>query len=178
MNSQKMPRKSLLMYSMEGGVWLGLYLILCFACNVGAFYVAGLSIVALLLYVAVPYVLYRIILRYHRNSHIVNFFSVNWMIGVLLFIFASLISAIPEYVFYQYIDPQYLSAVVEDTLAQLDTLGWMQEDEAMAEVRKMSDEGTLPSTIQMTISQMWSKMFIGSLLSIVVSPFVVRKKKK
>lgn len=176
--SENNPRKSLLAYSMEGGIWLGLYLTLCFAGNVAALYWPGISAIALLLYIVVPFVLYRIMKRYHRNSNIVNFFSVNWLLGIMLFFFAAIISSIPEYVYYQYINPDYIAQVVSSTLEQLDAMGWMQDDTGIEQVRKMNSEGTLPNAMDMVISQAWSKMFLGSILSIFVSLFVVRIKLK
>lgn len=55
------PRKSLLQYSMEGGVWLGIYLIVRFACMVMGLYFPVANLLALALFVGTPFVLYRII---------------------------------------------------------------------------------------------------------------------
>ncbi|MBR3951889.1 MAG: DUF4199 domain-containing protein [Bacteroidaceae bacterium] len=171
-------RKSLLVYSMEGGAWLGAYLIVRFFCGVAGIYIPLLNSVAMLLFIGTPFVVYRIMLQYHKRNGYVSGFSLLWMMGIMLFFFASLISCIPEYVFYQYISPDYIANAIAQSLKLIEELGVIENTATLDEMRQMLQGEAVPTSMQMVMSSMWSNVFFGSLLSIVVAPFVLRKKNK
>lgn len=176
--SERLERKSLLMYSMEGGAWLGIYLVLRFVCSVAGTLSPLFDGLALVLLVGTPFVLYYIMLRYHRQNGYISGFSLLWMMGIMLFFFASLISAIPEYVYYQYINPDFIANAMSESIELIEQLGLMENDATYRQMQELVAEGTTPSSLQMIMSSMWSNVFFGSLLSIVVAPFVMLKKKK
>lgn len=176
--SEITERKSLLIYSMEGGAWLGGYLVLRFICSVAGTLSPLFDAMALLMFAFTPFVLYYIMLRYHRENGYLSGFSLLWMMGIMLFFFASLICAIPEYVFYQYINPDYIANAMTQSVKLIEDMGLMQNDETYNQMRQLIEEGTTPTALQMIMSSMWSNVFFGSLLSIVVAPIVTRKKNK
>ena len=166
------------MHAMEGGVWLGLYLVIRFICGVAGMYIPLLNTVAMLMFVGTPFVLYRILMQFHKQNGFLSGFALLWMMGIMLFFFASLISCVPEYIFYQYINPNYIAEAAAESLKLLEEMGLMQDEATTSEMRKMLSSDAVPSAIQMVMSTMWANVFFGSLLSIVVAPFVVRKKNK
>lgn len=176
--SETTERKSLLIYSMEGGAWLGLYLVLRFVCSVAGTVSPLFDAVALVMFALTPIVLYYLMLQYHRHNNYVSGFSLLWMMGIMLFFFASLICAIPEYVFYQYIDPDYIANAMSQSVKLIEELGLMQNDETYNQMRQLISEGTTPTALQMIMSSMWSNVFFGSLISILVALFVTRRKSK
>lgn len=176
--SETTERKSLLIYSMEGGAWLGLYLVLRFVCSVAGTLSPLFDALALVMFAFTPFLLYYIMLQYHRRNNYVSGFSLLWMMGIMLFFFASLICAIPEYVFYQYISPDYIANAMTQSIKLIEDMGLMQNDETYNQMRQLIEEGTTPTALQMIMSSMWSNVFFGSLLSMVVAPFVTRKKNK
>lgn len=176
--SELTERKSLLRYSMEGGVWLGLYLVVRFVCGIAGIYSPIFDILALVLYVGTPFVLYHIMLRYHRENGYISGFSLLWMMGIMLFFFASLICCVPEYIFYQYINPDYVANAMQQSLKFIDELGIIKQEEVLDAYRETVEKGGVPTAIQMIMSSMWSNVFFGSLLAIIVAPFVSRKKRK
>ena len=175
--SETQERKSLIQYSMEGGLWLGLYFVLRFFSGVMGVYSPIFDALAMVLFVGTPFVLYRIMLAYHRNNDCITSFSLLWMMGIMLFLFASLITAIPEYIFYQYISPDYVANAMKQSVKLIEEWGIMQENSALEELRSVAESGAVPSALQMILSSMWSNLFFGSILSIIVSPFVLRNKK-
>ncbi len=174
--SVKNERKSLLIYAMEGGVWLGLYLVVRFFCGVASIYSPLLNAVAMLLYVGTPFVLYHILMRYHKENGYVSGFALLWMMGIMLFFFASLICCVPEFVFYQYISPDYIANATSESLKLIEEMGLMQGGDTLNEMRDMLEGQAILTPMQMIMSSMWANVFFGSLLSIVVAPFVTRKK--
>ena len=169
-------RKSLLVYGMEGGVWLGLYLIVRFFCGVAGTYISLLNTVAMLLFIGTPFVVYRIMLQYHKHNGYVSGFSLLWMMGIMLFFFASLISCVPEYIFYQYISPDYIANATSQSIKLIEEMGVIETQGTVDELRRMLEDNALLTPMQMVMSSMWGNVFFGSLLSIVVAPFVLRNK--
>lgn len=163
---------------MEGGVWLGLYLIVRFVFTVASMYSVLSNVLALALFAGTPFVLYRIMLVYHRNNGYISFFSLLWMMGIMLFFFASLISCIPEYIFYEFINPEYVTELFSNTFVMLDEMNLLEGNASVESLRKALDEGGAPDSMQMILQSIWSNVFFGSLLSMVVAPFVLRKKRK
>ncbi len=175
--TEKIQRKSLLMYAMEGGVWLGLYLLARFVCGIAGMYSPLFNTVAMLLFIGTPVMLYYVLMRFHKQSGHLSGFGMLWMMGIMLFFFASLISCIPEYIFYQYISPDYIANAATQSLKMIEEMGVMEDSVTLEEMRKMLSADALPSAMQMVMSTMWANVFFGSLLSIVVAPIVLRKKK-
>lgn len=180
--AEPVARKSLLRYSMEGGVWLGLYMVVRFAFTVLSSYSPVASIVALCLFAGTPVVLYYLMAHYCRTNGPVVFFSLLWMMGIMLFFFASLICSIPEYVFYRFIDPQYITNLFDQAFAILKENDLLGGTVTLDDLRKVLDEGGAPSPMQMILQSIWSNVFFGSLLSMVVALIVMvshkRKKEK
>lgn len=171
-------RKSLLVYAMEGGVWMGLYLVIRFFCGVASIYSPMLNALAMLLYIGTPFVLYRILLQYHKSNDGVSGFALLWMMGIMLFFFASLICSVPEYIFYQYISPDYIANATSQSLKLIEEMGLIEGGETLNEMRNMLEGEALLTPMQMIMSSMWANVFVGSLLSIIVAPFVTRTKNK
>lgn len=171
-------RKSLLQHSMEGGVWLGLYLIVRFAFMVMGLYYSVANLIALALFAGTPFVLYRIMMVYHRNNSYISFFSLLWMMGIMLFFFASLICSVAEFVFYQYINPGYVAELFDRALALIKEYEMLSDTISLEDMHKAIGAGVLPTPLQMVMQSIWSNVFFGSLLSMIVAPFVLRKHKK
>jgi hypothetical protein len=57
-------------------------------------------------------------------------------------------------------------------------MGVIENSATLDEMRQMLQGEALPTSMQMVMSSMWSNVFFGSLLSIVVAPFVLRSKNK
>ncbi len=169
--------RNLLQYSMQAGVWLGLYLIVRFVCSVASIYSPMLNLIAMILLVGTPFVLYHLMKKYHKNNDDVSTFSLMWMMGIMLFAFASLICAVPEYLFYEYINPDYITNTMQQSVSLIKEMDLIKDDTLMQELEKISTTGAVPTSIQMIMSSLWSNVFFGSLLSFVVAIFVVRSKK-
>lgn len=176
--ADSVKRKSLLQYSMEGGVWLGIYLIIRFACMVMGLYSAVANLLALAFFVGTPFVLYRIMMVYHRNNSYISFFSLLWMMGIMLFFFASLICSVAEYIFYQYINPYYVTELFDHAFTLIKESEVLSDAISLEDMRTALGEGAAPTPLQMVMQSIWSNVFFGSLLSMIVAPFVLRKRKK
>lgn len=176
--SENTERKTLLLYGMEWGAWFGLYLVLRFICSVLGVNSPILNIVAMAMFIGTPIVLYYILLHYHKQHNCISGFSLLWMTGIMLFFFASLICCIPEYIFYQYINPDYIADAMVQSVNLIADAGVLDNDEVLSQMRQMLEDGNVPTAWQMSMSSFWSNLFFGSLLSAVVASLVTLKKKQ
>ena len=55
-------------------------------------------------------------------------------------------------------------------------MGVIETQGTVDELRRMLEDNALLTPMQMVMSSMWGNVFFGSLLSIVVAPFVLRNK--
>ena len=169
--------KNLLQYSMHAGVWLGLYLIARFVCSVTSIYSPALNLLAMVLFIGTPVVLYYIMAQYHKTNTRTSSFSLLWMMGVMLFFFASLICAVPEYIFYEHINPDFVATTMKQSVELVKEMNLIEDAAMLQELEQMSSSSAVITSLQMVASSIWSNVFFGSLLSILVSLIVVRRKK-
>ena len=163
-------RKSLLQHSMEGGVWLGLYLIVRFAFMVMGLYYSVANLIALALFAGTPFVLYRIMMVYHRNNSYISFFSLLWMMGIMLFFFTSLISSLAQYIYYVYINPDYIRVQFQSAVELMESLDLMAKDPSLLDAMKAGlEKGNVPSPMSVVVERMWVNLFFGSLLSAAIA---------
>lgn len=173
---QEAPKKSIARYAMEYGVYFGIYLILKFVLmtfGVGSLIASFFSEILL---IALPFVLYYIMLRYKKQEPENAHFSQLWMFGIFLFFFASLLSGIVEYVYYRYINPTYIEMQMAALLDLIEEITQAQNSEMLQIMRTGLEKGGAPSPIEMVFQTIWTNVFLGSLLSIIVALIVSRKK--
>ena len=162
-------RKGILNFSMEYGSYLGLYFIVKFLLATLSLRFAICDVLSALMLVGIPFVLYYLMIRFRRQNGGASFYSLLWMLGILLFFFASMISGLAEYIYYAYIDPQYIHNQVTALLSLLESMPSLQENEMMNLARQGFENGAIPSPIEMVIQTMWANVFFGSLLSMIVA---------
>lgn len=164
--------------AMQYGVYLGLFFILMFASMVGAIYEPMFNTLAVLLMLAVPFLLYNFMKRYQNQMAGVRISFIQfWVFGIFLFLFASLLSGIVHYIYYQYINPNFTQMQVASLVQQLDTLESLKNSPLAAQLKSMLDEIKTPTSIEMVIQSIWSNVFWGSLLSIVIGLMMSLSKK-
>ena len=97
-------------------------------------------------------------------------FSSAWSFGVLLFFFASLIEALPQYVFFSYIaSPEYMAGLTEQATLLVEKMGLVMsmEDEVINQIANLSP-------IQLTFQGIFANVFYGIILSIPVAALLCR----
>lgn len=174
---QETPKKSIARYAMEYGVYFGLYLILKFVFTTFGIRNFMASFVSEFLFLGMPFVLYFIMKHYKKQEGGDVRFSQLWMFGIFLFFFASLLSGIAEYIYYRYINPSYIEAQMTAVLDLIESMTQLKNSETLKIMREGLAKGGAPSPIEMVFQTIWANVFFGSLLSVIVSSIVSRKKK-
>ena len=102
---KKVIRINLLQVSMTLGTNLGLYIILVYAVTAMTVRFSVLSLLALPLMLGIPVVAFFLVKRYRDKNNIPFFpFPISWIITLLTFLFATVLSCMAVYLYLRFID--------------------------------------------------------------------------
>jgi hypothetical protein len=104
-NGNNVIKINLMQVSMTLGTYLGLYIILAYAITVLSVKFNALSMLAMPLILGIPVIAYLLI-RHFRETNCKPFFPfpVSWMISILTFLFATMLSCMAAYLYLRFID--------------------------------------------------------------------------
>ena len=124
---QKIIRINILQASMTLGTYLGVYIILAYLVTALTVKYATLSLLAVPLVFGIPVVAYFLIRRFRDSTKAPFFpFPVSWMLSILTFLFATVLSCMAAYLYLRFIDKGALAAGLT---AQMETI--LQSTQAM-----------------------------------------------
>ena len=124
---QKIIRINILQTSMTLGTYLGAYIILAYLASVLTVKYAAISLLAVPLLFGIPVVAYFLIRRFRDSTKAPFFpFPVSWMLSILTFLFATVLSCMVAYLYLRYIDNGALAASLT---ARMDMM--LQSSQAM-----------------------------------------------
>jgi len=163
--------------SMYYGLFLGLFLILRFFLS--AFSPSSMTFSFLVLFATclIPILAYFFARKFRDN-----FFEENvryahiYMFCFLLFFFASLFLAAVEYIFYQYIQPDFLNQQYSLLLNEMKLLE-KQIPELSTYAAEITKVG-VPSAIEVAIQNIWIYSFFGMVIGFILGFFLKRNTKK
>lgn len=164
---------------MHFGTLMGVYWIVKFA-----FFPMGLtnslfSLIFMGLTIAVPFIAYKYV-RLVRDKVCGGFisFTQSWLFLVFMFMFAALLAAAGHYIYFRYIDNGYIlntySAVLESENFKSDIPDGF--DNYLTAIKETLELVGAMTPIEKTMQLLSSNMFCCSLLSLIIAPFVAKKK--
>ena len=160
----------------DDGFLLGLYFTALFFAIVYSMTVPLLSMTALLMMAGVPVVTYVFLRRSYVADYGTTRFSALWMQGIVMFFCGSLILALVSFVFMQWIVPDYIVSTMRSVIELYSGSDLQQGREAAELLQTAMDSGMVPKPIQVSMELLWSGVFTGSILSIVVALIVQARK--
>ncbi|HIX27488.1 MAG TPA: DUF4199 domain-containing protein [Candidatus Barnesiella excrementigallinarum] len=165
--------KGIVQFAMEWGVYMGLYFVVKFIFEVWSMDSFFCNAVALAMLLCVPVFVYFVMNKYHTQIGESCYFSQLWMMGIFLFFFTSLISSLAQYIYYVYINPDYIKLQFQSAVELMDAWGVMANDPSLLEsVKEGLDKGNVPSPMSVVLERIWVNLFFGSLLSAAVAGLV------
>lgn len=91
-------------------------------------------------------------------------FSQLWSLGVLIFFFSAMIAALPQYIHLQYIEPEFISTQYNMAMELLKSYN-------LEQTISLSKELKIPTALDIVTQQMSLSLYIGVILSLLISPF-------
>ena len=134
-------QKGIVQFAMEAGAYMGLYFVVKF--------------------------IFAVLSLNYPFCNVVS--TILWMMGILLFFFASLISGLAQYIYYVYINPEYIKSQLSAAVTLLESLNMTSDPSLLEAVKTGLEQGNIPSPMAVVIQQMWVNVFFGSLLSAVMA---------
>lgn len=132
---------------------------------------AFMSLLSLVLMVVIIAVMYKLTVRFRdTESNNVISYRVSFSYILLSFFFASLISSAVKFVFFKYIQPDYLEQAMEQSFQLLETMKMPNMDEALEQMDKMMKPAN------MALQFIWLNTFMGTVVALVMSAFVKKEK--
>lgn len=162
--------KSIVQFAMEWGVYMGLYFVVKFIFEVWSMDSFFCNAVSLCMLLCIPVFVYFVMRKYDVLNGLKCYFSQLWMMGILLFFFTSLISSLAQYIYYVYINPEYIKLQFQSAVELMEAWNVMANDPSLLEAMKAGlDKGNVPSPMSVVVERMWVNLFFGSLLSAAIA---------
>lgn len=164
--------KGIYLYSMEYALYFGLILIIKMVLSSFARELSFVAILVSLFVVIVPFAGYVLTKRFRDVSGYVKFSQI-FLFGIFMYFFASLLSGIFDYVYYQYINPEFFQEQITEVNAMVqELLTASGSDKEM----KAALEQELPSTpIEMVYNSIFGMLLMGAVYALVVALFLSKK---
>lgn len=160
--------------AMYYGLFFGMFLVFKFVMEVllsggvGAF-VSGL------LTIFVPVFAYECTKLFKRKIEgSETTFGLYLRFSIYLFFFASMFLAIAQYVYYQYINPDYIQQQLDVLMNALSQL--KGSETSVAQFKAMIEESGIPSASTVAVQTIWIYIVLGLILGLPIAGLVNRKK--
>ena len=162
-------QNSKMQHAMYSGAILGVFLLVKFYISVLGGENILVSFVGVALTLLVPYIIYKFQIRY-RDEQLNGFitYSNSFTYGIMLYFYACLILAVGQFVYYRFINPDFLTNAFKMSIDMMQRFGMPEKiiDEAIAM--------PIPSPISTVLQSILMNSFIGLLISAVTSLIVKR----
>jgi hypothetical protein len=156
----------------DDGLKLGLMMIVLFLTAVFSMKIALLGFIAFALTIAVPFVVYHMIKRDYLRYPDTQYFSALCLHGICIFVFGSILLAAAMYVFLRFIEPNFIIDNLLTAIAVYRSFGVDEATEMADAMQSIIDNHMVPSAISFALTSIWSVVFSGSMLSIVLAMLV------
>lgn len=169
--------KSVFRRGAEDGTWFGIYLSVLFILSAVSIKISILGLLAFIMALAVPIYAYIILRKgFIQNGCLYTFFEV-WTHGIVLFACGSLIMALTMVIYLNWVNPSFIVEQSKAIVSLYNDLGgdW----KTMAQVVEQAiNQGLLPTPISMASDIISLGIFSGSMLTLILTPFIRRNPTK
>lgn len=128
-----------------------------------------LSFVAILMFAAVPFIIYKLLRKTYLHENCMTTLSGLWMQGIVIFACGAAICASVSVVYMKWLNPQYIYTMMTRAI---DFYGAMEEPRAreVADLlQKLIDMKAVPTAAAVAMEMLWLLIFSGSLLSLLMA---------
>lgn len=134
-------QKGIVQFAMEAGAYMGLYFVVKFIFAVLSLNYPFCNVVSTIMLLFVPLVVFFMMRKFSNQNEGGSYFSQLWMMGILLFFFASLISGLAQYIYYVYINPEYIKSQLSAAVTLLESLNMTSDPSLLEAVKPVWNRG-------------------------------------
>lgn len=170
LENQNTPQeKSVYRYGAEYGVGFGIYLSLMALAIMYGFDYPLLLLAAIVMIAATPAIIYPMLRRYKTIMHGFAPFASLWLLGIMIFLFGSLICSAVTYLWMQYVMPTFIYDQVMAAIELYKTLPGNEAAEVVKVMESVVQHHALPSPIEVVVQMIMLTTFLGSLVSMALA---------
>jgi len=161
------------------GAPMGVFWLVRFACETMTQQTADAwmmwSVFYTLLTFAVPFVAYYFGVQFQKKMQTETLrFGDYYSFTFFLFFFSSLILTLGQYVFYQWISPDFIEQMYQSLLTNLDVL--IQTFPDFETYKTLLQDAQVPTPLQMSMQSIWLVSFAGIIIGL-MNAFILNRKK-
>ena len=97
-------------------------------------------------------------------------FGKSFSFILLSFFFAALISSIVKFVYFQFINPEYLSRLLNESMKAVEMLKLPVDGASYEQMESMMKPATF------SLQFVWMNVFMGTIIGLIMSPFIKKEK--
>lgn len=172
MDTIKIELKSPYKQGAEDGLPFGGYLAVMMFCSILALKLPLLGLLANVMMLSVPAVVYYFLRRYFKAEHGHSTVSALWMQGIVMFACGSALAFALVLVYLEWIDPDYIERSVRSSIEVLRASGSADMTGLANDMETVMSHGNPLTPVSMCFTLIWASIFSGSLLSFVVAAIV------
>lgn len=159
--------------AMWSGLLLSIYLVVRFFFVVSSANSLILNILTICLTVGIPFVAYYLGKDFKKKSDEELTYRNFYSHGFFMFFFASLILALVEYIYYGFINPDFINEQYNTLVQNLEVLKQTMPDASSLE--EVVNSSPIPSASQMAMQNIWMYSFAGIIISL-INAYILNKK--
>lgn len=156
----------------DDGLWFGIYLSVLFVLLAGSIYSMLEAIVSIIMIMAVPVIIWFYLRRGYRLDNCRSPFSALWLHGICIFFFGSLLMSLTSYLYLRFYNPAYMNDLIETGKQFYGSIDSPESAQIVNILQNMQDMHMLPTAGESALRIIWTGVFTGSILSMLVSAIV------
>lgn len=168
--NQQNAKKSIVQWAMDYGKYIGAILIVKFILTAITMYHPMVSFFALIAGIAIPIIAYIIIKKFRDQTNYSKFTQI-WAFGLYLFLFGALLSGAVEYIYYRFINPDYILLLYKNLANAIEELANNNID-SLKDITDVIKETPPPTSIEFVLQGVWTSIFMGSIYSAILAIFM------
>ncbi|MDE6265675.1 MAG: DUF4199 domain-containing protein [Paramuribaculum sp.] len=153
----------------DDGFIFGMVLCTMFFAGVFSTAVPLLSLVCMLLFVSVPFIIYYFLRRTYIADLYTTQLSSLWMQGIMTFLCGCLIAGLAATVYLKWINPSFIPERIQEAIAFYRDSDWKSGNEMAQMLQQMVNAHIVPTPVEIVIEMIWLGVFSGSLLSLLMA---------
>ena len=159
--------------SMWHGLILAIYLVVRFFFMISSNNYIILNLLFIFITIGVPFVAYYLGKDFKKKTDEELTYRNFYSHGFFMFFFASLILAAVEYVYYGFINPDFIQNQYNTLLENLEILKQTMPD--ASQIEEMVNNSPIPTASQMAMQNIWMYSFAGIIISL-INAYILNKK--
>lgn len=171
---QQLQQSKVYNAAMWHGLILAIYLVIRFFFMVSSANSTILNLLFIFITIGVPFVAYYLGKDFKKKTDEELTYRNFYSHGFFMFFFASLILAAVEYVYYGFINTEFITEQYNTLLQNIEIIKQTMPD--ASQIEEIVNESPIPTASQMAMQNVWMYSFAGIIISL-INAYILNKKR-